>query len=59
MFGGCEGQIARTKEAAARPQGLNIHETDTLDSLTLLKKDFRGTWCEIDMDWYGKTRVQR
>ena len=39
---------ARTEEAADQLQGLNIHETDTLDSLTLLEKDFRGTWCEID-----------
>ena len=39
---------ARTEEAADQLQGLNIHETDTLDSLTLLEKGFRGTWCEID-----------
>ena len=41
---------AKTEEAADQLQNLNIHETDTLDSLTLLKKDFRGTWCEIDKE---------
>ncbi len=38
---------ARTEEAVDQLQSLNIHETDMLDSLTLLEEDSSGKWREI------------